>query len=128
MSLQAGIEQRNWRTRLAESDLWYSFRHSPLAVVSAIVAVVIMFSAFFAELVAPHDPFNLATVDLFNALLPPLPAQSSSSWQPVEGHLKTRWAADVDPRMPLPEYPRPQMTRTAWQDFQLVRRVLDEQT
>ena len=38
---------------------------------NTVVAVVIMFSAFFAELVAPHDPFNLATVDLFNALLPP---------------------------------------------------------
>ena len=67
----ADVERRNWRSRLAESDLWYSFWHSPLAVVSALVAVVIMFSAFFAEFVAPHDPFNLATVNLINALLPP---------------------------------------------------------
>lgn len=69
--IEANVERRDWRARLAESDLWYSFWHSPLAVVSGVVAVVIMFSAFFAELVAPHDPFNLATVDLFNALLPP---------------------------------------------------------
>jgi len=69
--IEADVERRTWRTRLAESDLWYSFWHSPLAVVSSAVAVVIMFSAFFAEFVAPHDPFDLATVDLFNALLPP---------------------------------------------------------
>ncbi|BCX48644.1 beta-D-glucuronidase [Haloferula helveola] len=26
----------------------------------------------------------------------------------------TRWAKDIDPSMPLPEYPRPQMTRERW--------------
>jgi hypothetical protein len=29
-------------------------------------------------------------------------------------HLKTKWAADVDPDHPLPEYPRPQMARKQW--------------
>ena len=38
-------------------------------------------------------------------------------WQPVAGQLMTRWAKDVDPAAPLPEYPRPQMTRTAWQNL-----------
>jgi len=57
--------------RLAESDLWYSFTRSPAAMISAGVAAVMIFSALFAEFVAPHDPFDLATVDLFDALLPP---------------------------------------------------------
>ena len=35
-------------------------------------------------------------------------------WQPVPGRLLTRWAADVDPACPLPEYPRPQMVRAGW--------------
>ncbi len=39
---------------------------------------------------------------------------SLSSWQPVPGRLLTRWAADVDPACPLPEYPRPQMARAGW--------------
>jgi beta-galactosidase/beta-glucuronidase len=35
-------------------------------------------------------------------------------WKPVPGHIMTQWAADVDPACPLPEYPRPQMTRPGW--------------
>jgi hypothetical protein len=35
--------------------------------------------------------------------------------QTPTSRLVTRWAADVDPARPLPEYPRPQMTRPAWQ-------------
>ena len=62
--------------RLAESDLWYSFTRSPAAMISAGVAAVTIFSALFAELAAPHDPFDLATVDLFDALLPPVWAEA----------------------------------------------------
>lgn len=29
----------------------------------------------------------------------------------------TRWAKDIDPRLPLPEYPRPQLTRADWQNL-----------
>ncbi len=36
------------------------------------------------------------------------------AWHPVPGHLVTRWAKDVDPAAPLPEYPRPQMVRRDW--------------
>lgn len=35
-------------------------------------------------------------------------------WKPVPGNLLTRWAAQVDPVCPLPDYPRPQMTRSRW--------------
>jgi beta-galactosidase/beta-glucuronidase len=36
------------------------------------------------------------------------------TWKPVPGHIVTKWAADEDPACPLPEYPRPQMTRPHW--------------
>src|SRR5882672_9570246 len=39
---------------------------------------------------------------------------AAQAWKPVPGHIMTRWAADVNPRDPLPEYPRPQMVRKNW--------------
>ena len=39
------------------------------------------------------------------------------AWKPVAGQLMTKWAADVKPDAPLPEYPRPQMTRAKWQSL-----------
>ena len=40
-----------------------------------------------------------------------------TTWQPVPGNLMTRWAKDVNPECPWPEYPRPQMVRSAWQNL-----------
>ncbi len=38
----------------------------------------------------------------------------AQSWQPAGEKIKTPWAEKVDPANPLPEYPRPQLVRTAW--------------
>ncbi len=38
-------------------------------------------------------------------------------WKPVSGGLMTKWAAGVAPDATLPEYPRPQMTRSEWQNL-----------
>jgi peptide/nickel transport system permease protein len=59
-----------WR-RLFDGDLAWSFRHSPVAMVSALVAAAIILGAVFAGLVAPHNPFDLSTVSLLDALDPP---------------------------------------------------------
>jgi peptide/nickel transport system permease protein len=53
------------------SDLAYGFRHSPVAVVSALVLFVCLAAALFAPWVAPHNPFDLATLNLSDALTPP---------------------------------------------------------
>jgi peptide/nickel transport system permease protein len=57
--------------RFWDSDVAYSFRNSPVAVVAAVVAFVLIFSAVFALWVAPHNPFDLATLNLLDASLPP---------------------------------------------------------
>ena len=43
--------------------------------------------------------------------------RKSEAWEPAQGPLMTRWAADVDPAAPLPEYPRPQWVRSDWQNL-----------
>ena len=43
-----------------------------------------------------------------------LPAAAADDWKPAPGNLLTAWAAKVDPKNPLPEYPRPQMVRPEW--------------
>ncbi len=59
-----------WR-QLAESDLFHSFRRSPVTVVAAAMAFVIVASALLAPLIAPHDPYDLASLSLLDATDPP---------------------------------------------------------
>jgi len=53
------------------SDIGFSFRHSPVAIVSAVVLFVCLAAALFAPWVAPHNPFDLKTLNLLDALSPP---------------------------------------------------------
>jgi peptide/nickel transport system permease protein len=57
--------------RFLDSDLWYSFRHSSTALTATIIAFVCVVCAVFANWIAPHNPFDLATIDLADARLPP---------------------------------------------------------
>ncbi|CAN1520160.1 DppC ABC-type dipeptide/oligopeptide/nickel transport systems, permease components [Burkholderiaceae bacterium] len=54
-----------------DSDVAYSFRQSPAAILAALLALVFVIAALFAPWVAPHNPFDLATLELANARLPP---------------------------------------------------------
>ena len=62
-----------------DGDVAYSFRHSPVAVVAALIAFVCVFAAVFAGWVAPHDPFDLASLELSDARLPPAWMEGGSS-------------------------------------------------
>ncbi|MES2952773.1 MAG: ABC transporter permease [Pseudomonadota bacterium] len=61
-----------WFQRAWHSDVGYSFRSSPVAIVAGIVAFVCLFCAIFANVVAPLNPFDLATLEGGDAFLPPL--------------------------------------------------------
>jgi peptide/nickel transport system permease protein len=63
--------EKNWLARAADSDLWYSFIRSPITVVSALLTMMIFLAALLAGLVAPHDPFDLASISIMDASLPP---------------------------------------------------------
>lgn len=62
------------RTRLQRffgSDIWYSFTRNPVAIISAIVTVGMILAAIFAPWIAPNNPFDLATISIMDANLPP---------------------------------------------------------
>jgi hypothetical protein len=61
------------------------------------------------------SPGPLPAVSLLAAALCAFQAlHGKSEWTPKSSPLMTRWAAQVDPKNPLPEYPRPQMVRDEW--------------
>ena len=62
---------KKWLIRLGDSDVGYSFRNSPVAVAAASVAFVCIFCSVFANWVAPYNPFDLSTLELSDARLPP---------------------------------------------------------
>ncbi len=58
--------------RFRDSDVYYSFKRSPVTIVAAVVTAIFMISALFAPWLAPHQPFDLATVELLDAFTPPV--------------------------------------------------------
>jgi len=57
--------------RAWDSDLAYSFRRSPVAMISALVTLILVLSAVFAPLIAPYDPFDPGSLNLMNGFTPP---------------------------------------------------------
>jgi peptide/nickel transport system permease protein len=57
--------------RFLDSDVGHSFRNSPVAMVAAFIAFLCVFCSVFAGWVAPHNPFDLTTLELSDARLPP---------------------------------------------------------
>jgi peptide/nickel transport system permease protein len=49
----------------------WSFRHSPVAVVSFLLLVVCVGGAVLAPMLAPHNPFDLGTLNLSDSFAPP---------------------------------------------------------
>jgi len=64
---------------LRESDLWLRFASSPMAVAAALVALLCVGGAMFASVLAPHQPFDLATLELTDSRLPPAWLSGGSS-------------------------------------------------
>ncbi len=59
------------RARFFGGDVWHSFKSSPVAMGAAAVALICALCAGFAGWVAPHNPFDLATLELSDSMLPP---------------------------------------------------------
>ena len=61
---------QSWKA-FKESDLFWSFKHSPIAIIALAVTTLLMIAALFAQTIAPFNPYDLASLDLMSAHLPP---------------------------------------------------------
>jgi peptide/nickel transport system permease protein len=61
-----GVLARAW-----DSDIAYSFRRSPVTIVSAIVAITMIAMAILAPWITPQDPFDAAQLNLMDGFTPP---------------------------------------------------------
>lgn len=68
--LRAGEVKGRW-ARMRDSDLFYSFRRSPVTIVATIVTIVFVAGAVFAPILAPHTPFVPSSIDINDAFKPP---------------------------------------------------------
>nr|WP_207625475.1 ABC transporter permease [Paenalcaligenes suwonensis] len=57
--------------RFWDSDVAWSWRHSPVAIVASIILFLLLVGSLGANWIAPHDPFDLASINLLDYLLPP---------------------------------------------------------
>lgn len=57
--------------RMWDSDVFHSFRHSPVTIVAALVTVILVMAAVLAPWIAPYNPFNPASLNLMDGFTPP---------------------------------------------------------
>ena len=55
-----------------QSDFMYTFKRSPVAVVSFVVVAIMVMAAVFAPLIAPYNPFDPASLNLMNGFSAPM--------------------------------------------------------
>lgn len=72
-----------WWSRAWDSDFFYQYRRSPVALVASLIAALCLIGAFGAGFIAPHNPFDLASVDLGDARLPPAWLEGGKATYPL---------------------------------------------
>ncbi len=77
------------KTSFLNSDLVFRFKKDKIAVVSLLIVVTLVLCALLAPLIAPHNPYDLTTIDIMDSELPP-------AWNEAEGD--TRFLLGTDPQ------------------------------
>ena len=88
MATVMGSEQttRTWLWRLRDSlhrffdsDVFYSFRRSPVTVLAFVTTVIFFVGAFAAPVLAPYNTNDVSTLNLMDAFRPPVWMEGGSS-------------------------------------------------
>jgi len=61
-----------------DGDLAWSWRHHPVAIIATMMLLVMLIASFGAGWLAPYNPFDLASIELLDALKPPVWAPEGS--------------------------------------------------
>ncbi|MPV85625.1 ABC transporter permease [Ostreibacterium oceani] len=61
----------NVMSQFFQSDFFYYFRQNKTIIVSFSIFLLMVIAAIFAPWVAPHDPYDLASIDILDSQLPP---------------------------------------------------------
>lgn len=57
--------------RFLDSDIFYSYRRSPVTIIASILTLLIVVSSVGAPLITPQNPFDMASLDLMDSHIPP---------------------------------------------------------
>jgi peptide/nickel transport system permease protein len=71
---QPVVISKGWSGRLRrywDSDIAWSFRHSPVAMLASATALLLIGAAVLAPWIAPHHPFDASTLNLMEGVSPP---------------------------------------------------------
>jgi peptide/nickel transport system permease protein len=67
----ADTDQPQRLATFLDSDVIYSFRQSKVTVLAAVIMLAVVLGAVLAPWVAPHDPYDLKSLNLLDAHTPP---------------------------------------------------------
>src|SRR6056297_42946 len=81
MSLESVSQSR--AAAFLQSDIYYRFRSSKITIAAFLITLIIVMAAILAPWIAPHNPFDVSTLSLWDSELPPA------------------WTEDGDPRFLL---------------------------
>ncbi|SFC07243.1 peptide/nickel transport system permease protein [Marinospirillum celere] len=71
-SSQDPYQVEPWWQRILNSDLFYDFSRRPVVVLSAVMTLLIISASMLAPWIAPHTPFDPASLNLMDGFTPPM--------------------------------------------------------
>lgn len=77
------LRRAGWLERLQKSDLGWSFTHSPRAMVSLAILLILVLASLLAPWISPQNPLDLGALDLNAALTPPAWIEGGSGAYPL---------------------------------------------
>ncbi|MCK8463435.1 ABC transporter permease [Aliiroseovarius sp. S1339] len=69
-TISPNMEPSRW-SKIVNSNMAYSFRRNPVAMVSMVIFLLIAGAAFLSPLIAPYDPYDPAQINIMNSEYPP---------------------------------------------------------